>query len=395
MVLSLLTGEKTQAEICRLHELSPTLLSLWKETFLKNAGAAFQSREETSQEAARRAAHVGERDAQKGAEYLAPTAGERRLLVKHLHEEKPSWPVAKLGTLLGVPRSSLYSQSAARGQDTLRPALLKVAGEWPRYGARRLTAQLKREGAEVGERRVRRLMRELNLTAKPPPRKVRTTNSAHCLPRFPNRVAGLEVTQPEQVWVEDITAVELRQEMVYLAVVMDRFTRSIRGWCLSRRLDADLALIALARALEKGTPSIHQGVQYASRAYVARLQQKGAAISMAAVGCPEENGAAGHPLGVADADHQGRARLLERVSRLRGRALPDRPFPHRGLPEEAHPLRARPPHPGGVRGALATGTPLTHPKTCPGIRSQYTALTIAQAFNHRKIVQLLKNWGAK
>ena len=215
--------------------------------------------------------------------------------MKRLHEETPAWPLAKLCALFTVPRSSLYYQPARKETDTVRPALLKVAGEWPRYGSRRLTAQLKREGVEVGERRVRRLMHELKLTAKPHPRKVRTTNSAHALPRYPNLVAGLEVTQPEQVWVADITAVALRQEMVYLAVVMDRFTRSIRGWCLSRRLDADLTLIALSRALEKGTPQIHhsdQGVQYASHAYVAQLQEAGVAISMAAVGCPEENGAA-------------------------------------------------------------------------------------------------------
>lgn len=213
----------------------------------------------------------------------------------HLQEQEPTWPVARLCALFGVPRSSLYYQPATKERDDVRPALLRVAGEWPRYGARRLTAQLKREGVAVGERRVRRLMRELKLTAKPHPRKVRTTNSAHSLPRFPNLVAGLVVTQPEQVWVADITAVELRQETVYLAVVMDRFTRSIRGWCLSRRLDTDLTLIALSRALEKGTPKIHhsdQGVQYASRAYVQRLQQAGVAVSVAAVGCPEENGAA-------------------------------------------------------------------------------------------------------
>lgn len=136
-------------------------------------------------------------------------------------------------------------------------------------------------------------MREMGLLAKPHLRKPRTTNSDHSFSRFPNLVKGLAVTQPDQVWVSDITYIRLGQGFVYLAVIMDVFTRSIRGWFLSRRLDGDLTLFALQRALEKNTPQIHhsdQGVQYAAKDYIALLQSRSVAVSMAAVGCPEENG---------------------------------------------------------------------------------------------------------
>ena len=139
----------------------------------------------------------------------------------------------------------------------------------------------------------RRVMREIGLLAKPHPCKVRTTNSNHPFPRFENRVKGLVVSRPNPVWVADITYIGLGSGFVYLAVIMDVFTRSIRGWFLSRRMDGDLTLLALKRALEIATPEIHhsdQGGQYAATAYVALLKSRGVAVSMAAVGCPEENG---------------------------------------------------------------------------------------------------------
>jgi putative transposase len=128
--------------------------------------------------------------------------------------------------------------------------------------------------------------------AKPPKRRIRTTNSNHEHPRYENQVKELEVTRPNQVWVADITYIALGSGFVYLAVIMDVFTRSIRGWALSRSIDGDLTLTALKRALAVGPPEIHhsdQGVQYAAADYVALLKSQEVAISMAAVGCPEEN----------------------------------------------------------------------------------------------------------
>jgi transposase InsO family protein len=196
--------------------------------------------------------------------------------------------------LLGVPRSSVYYTTRPPVDDAaLKTALLDLAAEWPTYGYRRLTAMMKRLGWTVNGKRVRRWMDELNLCGAPPERKCRTTDSRHDWPRYENLVKDLEIVRPEQVWVADITYVRLHQEFVYLAIVMDVFTRSIRGWQLGRSLDQGLTLAALERGLVIGTPAVHhsdQGVQYAAAAYVERLRGLGVKLSMAAVGEPRENG---------------------------------------------------------------------------------------------------------
>ena len=136
-------------------------------------------------------------------------------------------------------------------------------------------------------------MDELGLAGAPPVRKTRTTDSGHAFPRYPNLVEDLKIRRPEQVWVADITYIRLHDEFVYLAVVMDVFTRSIRGWHLGRDLDQGLTLAALERALVVAVPTIHhsdQGVQYAATLYVERLQKLGVKPSMAAIGEPRENG---------------------------------------------------------------------------------------------------------
>ena len=124
-------------------------------------------------------------------------------------------------------------------------------------------------------------------------RKRRTTNSQHPYPRYPNLVKGLDITRPDQVWVADITYIRLRNGFVYLAILMDVYTRMFRGWALSRSLDQELTLMALRKALSRRVPEIHhsdQGVQYAADAYVSLLKSHGVQISMAAIGKAEENG---------------------------------------------------------------------------------------------------------
>jgi putative transposase len=203
------------------------------------------------------------------------------------------YPIQRLCEALGVPRSSVYYQARPAEDRRVRDALIALAGRWPTYGYRRLTAMLQREGHPVNTKRVRRLMHELGIAGEAPRRRPRTTDSDHPFPRFPNLVAGLEVTRPEQVWVADITYIRLRKEFVYLAVLMDVFTRGIRGWHLGRGLEQELTLTALRRAYERGRPEIHhsdQGVQYAATAYVELLSGAGVRISMASVGEPKENG---------------------------------------------------------------------------------------------------------
>jgi putative transposase len=205
-----------------------------------------------------------------------------------------TYPIRVVCRLLRVPRSSVYYRTRPPIDEAmLKTALLDLAGEWPTYGYRRLTAMMRRLGWPVNTKRVRRWMEELNLTGAPPARGKRTTNSDHPFPRYPNLVKDLEITRPDQVWVADITYVRLRREFVYLAVLMDVFTRNIRGWHLGRNLDQGLTLAALERALVVAIPQIHhsdQGVQYAATAYVERLQKLAVNLSMAAIGEPRENG---------------------------------------------------------------------------------------------------------
>ena len=195
--------------------------------------------------------------------------------------------------LMGLPRSSFYYQVDEPDDRECKDAIQEIAGQWPRYGYRRITVQLRRDKQlVVNGKRVRRLMAEMGLKGEPPRRKRRTTNSEHGFPRYPNLVLDLKVERPEQVWVSDITYIRLRDEFVYLAVVMDVFTRSIRGWYLGRTLHQELTLTALQRALATGRrPEIHhsdQGVQYAATAYIDALQNT--RISMAEVGEAWQNG---------------------------------------------------------------------------------------------------------
>jgi putative transposase len=205
-----------------------------------------------------------------------------------------TYPLRLLCRLLAVPRSSVYYVARPPLDEALlKTALLDLAGEWPTYGYRRLTWMMRRLGWPVNGKRVRRWMDELHLQGAPPARKPRTTNSRHPFPRYPNLVQDLEIQRPDQVWVADITYIRLRREFVYLAVLMDVFTRGLRGWHLGRSLDQGLTLAALERALVVAVPQLHhsdQGLQYAATAYVERLHQLGVTLSMASVGEPRENG---------------------------------------------------------------------------------------------------------
>lgn len=205
------------------------------------------------------------------------------------------YPIRLVCRLLDVSRSSVYYAAVPVPDDEamLKIALLDLAGQWPTYGYRRLTVMMRRLGWPVNAKRVRRWMEELQLTGAAPKRTTRTTNSKHDFPRFPNLVKDMEISMPDQVWVADITYIRLHREFVYLAVIMDVFTRFLRGWHLGRSLDQGLTLAALERALVATTPQIHhsdQGVQYAATAYVERLKQFNIQPSMAAVGEPRENG---------------------------------------------------------------------------------------------------------
>ncbi len=203
------------------------------------------------------------------------------------------YPVSLVCGILGCPRSSYYYQAREPDNQALKEAITQVAASWPTYGYRRITAQLRREGWLVNSKRVRRLMGQLGFQGKVYRKKRRTTNSDHPFPRYPNLVQDLEVVRPDQVWVADITYIKLRWEFVYLAVILDVFTRCIRGWNLGRSLSQELTQVALRKALAQRAPGIHhsdQGVQYAATVYVQLLEKAGVQISMAEVGQAWQNG---------------------------------------------------------------------------------------------------------
>jgi len=207
---------------------------------------------------------------------------------------KPDYPVQVICEVLEVARSSVYYTKAKTDETALKKAIERLAGDWVTYGYRRLTQMLHREGWMVNHKRVRRVMQEMGLLQKRVRSNPRTTNSQHSYGRYPNRVQDLVITYPDQVWVADITYVRLGQGHVYLAIIMDVYTRTIRGWQLSRNLDAQsLTVSALQRALAHHCPIIHhsdQGWQYACTDYVQLLTNNAVQISMAKVGEPRENG---------------------------------------------------------------------------------------------------------
>lgn len=209
--------------------------------------------------------------------------------------EQDGYPIMAVCKVLDLPRSSYYYHPVEKDEVELEQAVEQVAGAYPIYGTRRVSHQLRRSPYHlaVGRKKVHRIMAQKKLLRAVKQSKKRTTDSDHPYPRYPNLVKQLEITHPDQVWASDITYIRLYQDFVYLAVILDVFTRSIRGWCLSRTLDQQLTLTALRSALLIAIPKIHhsdQGVQYAAYAYTDLLKEHEVLISMAAVGKAEENG---------------------------------------------------------------------------------------------------------
>jgi putative transposase len=138
-----------------------------------------------------------------------------------MRQRASSYPVQVICRVWEIPRSTYYYRSQAADDQELRAELQRLAGMWPRYGSRRLTAHLQREGFQVNRKHIQRLMRELGIQGHIYTKKRRTTHSEHGFPRYPNLVEQLEIVRPEQVWVCEITYIRLRVEFVYLAVLMD------------------------------------------------------------------------------------------------------------------------------------------------------------------------------
>ena len=205
--------------------------------------------------------------------------------------------MVKLGR---VSRASFYrfGEDAKTGPDPdmdLRDAIQRIALEWPSYGRPRITRELRRRGWTVNPKRVYRLLREDNLLCARKRKFVVTTNSNHGLRVYPNLAAGMVLTGVDQLWRADITYIRLREEFVFLAVILDAFSRRVIGWALDRTMEEELTLTALRMALQYRSvlPGLvhhsDRGSQYASNDYTDLLKASGIQISMSRKANPWDN----------------------------------------------------------------------------------------------------------
>ncbi len=218
------------------------------------------------------------------------TPPQQRRIVETL---RTKYSVREISEVLDFNRNLFYYQPKSDPLEAeLRAEIETLALRYPTYGYRRITQLLVNQGYPVGYRRVARLMKAANLSVSVK-HICQTTRSLEGETPWVNRVQQLEVCRADQVWVADITYIQLKQRFIYLALLMDVFTRMIRAWHLSSHLTQALTLNPLEAALEQSVCEIHhsdQGVQYLSNAYISMLKDHGIQISVAHSGCPWENG---------------------------------------------------------------------------------------------------------
>jgi putative transposase len=214
-------------------------------------------------------------------------------------DEATPGTISKRCAALGLPRAAYYRYCSAPEPDAenmaLRAAIQWIALAFPAYGYRRITAQLRRDGWSVNHKRVLRLMRADNLLCLRKQRFIRTTDSDHQQSVYPNLVPEVVLTGIDQLWVADLTYLRLPNEFIYLAVVLDVFSRRCIGWQVGRQLDASLTVAALQQALSTRQVTTHlvhhsdRGVQYAACAYTQLLHAHQIQISMSRKANPYDN----------------------------------------------------------------------------------------------------------
>ena len=197
---------------------------------------------------------------------------------------------------MGIGRSTFYDTPDARARDLTIVAEMKtICDEFEAYGYRRVDAELRHRGIVVNAKKIRRLMREHGLNPKQRRRFVATTDSDHNYPIFPNLAKNMKLDGPNQLWVADITYVTIATGFVYLAAILDAWSRRVVGYAISRSIDARLAVAALKAAISARNPPrgcVHhsdRGSQYASEDYRAVLQKHGLTGSMGRRGNPYDN----------------------------------------------------------------------------------------------------------
>jgi putative transposase len=196
---------------------------------------------------------------------------------------------------MGLARSTFYDERQGVDEAQLVARMREVCAEWPAYGYRRVTAELHGEGRIVNHKKVMRLMKENGLTVRSRRRFVVTTDSNHDGPIFPNLAQSIVPTDLNQLWVADITYIAIATGFVYLAAILDAWSRRVVGYAIGKRIDARLALAALRTAIAARQPPpgcIHhsdRGSQYAAEDYRAELAEHGLKGSMGRRGNPYDN----------------------------------------------------------------------------------------------------------
>ena len=207
--------------------------------------------------------------------------------------------IQRMCQLAELPRAGFYRrQPDKQGPDPdleLRDAIQRIALEFPSYGRPRITAELRRRGWVINPKKVYRILREDNLLCLRRRKFVLTTDSGHALAVYPNLARETVLSGLDQLWVADITYIRLGWEFVYLAVILDAYSRRVVGWALEDTLEGKLTIAALRMALRRRRPAaglVHhsdRGVQYAAHGYVELLQRHEVAISMSRKANPYDN----------------------------------------------------------------------------------------------------------
>jgi putative transposase len=227
------------------------------------------------------------------------SAAEKRRYIGDHREELGS--ISKACQVTGLPPSTFYYkpdkahlQHRDDEDEKLRQQIERIHEEFPGYGYRRVARELKRRGVRVNEKRIRRVMKKFGLRPITWRTFVHTTDSRHRLPVYPNLLKNRQLRAINEAWAADITYIRIRSSFVYLAAILDLYSRRIVGWAISQRIDTELCVTALRMALKtrNARGCIHhsdRGVQYASATYVDLLRQHGLQISMSAKGNPYDN----------------------------------------------------------------------------------------------------------
>jgi transposase InsO family protein len=215
-------------------------------------------------------------------------------MIELAYEERDRLPLSRLARLFCFSRTEFYRETAGDGDRLLRDAIHAIALDWPCYGYRTITAELRRQGWKINQKRVRRVLREEGLLRAPSKRRgLRYRKHEHAA--YPNLASEYVPTHKDQLWVADITYVHFRGRFIFVAVILDAFSRRCIGWALAPHFRSSLIIVALRMALLKRRPPcglIHhsdRGGEYFDTEYLQTLRSHGAEISMSRAGTPSDN----------------------------------------------------------------------------------------------------------